>query len=94
MTESITARVTGQVQGVGFRWTTVRELERLSLDGAAENLADGSVRVTATGARDSLLALVDWLNGPDTPGRVRGVDVTWGSAARWSTRDAMIDTKN
>ena len=81
MTESITARVTGQVQGVGFRWTTARELERLRLDGAAENLADGSVRVTATGARDSLLVLVDWLNGPDTPGRVRGVGVTWGSPA-------------
>lgn len=79
MTESITARVTGQVQGVGFRWTTARELERLRLDGADENLADGSVR--ATGARDSLLALVDWLNGPDTPGRVRGVGVTWGSPA-------------
>ncbi len=89
MTESITARVTGQVQGVGFRWTTVRELESLRLDGAAENLADGSVRVTATGARDSLPALVDWLNGPDTPGRVRGVGVTWGAA-----RDAVIDTKN
>lgn len=67
--------VHGRVQGVGFRWTTRRELARLGLDGSAENLPDGTVRVTARGSSASLAALLGWLRGPGTPGRVDRVEV-------------------
>lgn len=73
--ESITVLVFGQVQGVGFRWATRQKLADLGLEGVAENLLDGSVRVTATGEAGSVEALLEWLGGPTAPGRVRAVRV-------------------
>ncbi|PJI94731.1 acylphosphatase [Luteimicrobium subarcticum] len=71
----LVAVVHGHVQGVGFRWTTGREMERLGVDGTAENLPDGTVRVTARGPADALDRLVAWLRGDGTPGDVDRVDV-------------------
>lgn len=42
-------RVSGRVQGVGFRWWAVREARRLRLRGTVRNLPDGSVEVRAIG---------------------------------------------
>ena len=39
--------VSGRVQGVGFRWFTHREAERLGIAGWARNLPDGRVEVLA-----------------------------------------------
>ena len=47
-------RVTGIVQGVGFRWWTVRLARSLGLRGIVRNRADGSVEVRAVGAPDAL----------------------------------------
>lgn len=42
-------RVTGRVQGVGFRWWTRMEAEALGLRGTVRNCEDGSVEVIASG---------------------------------------------
>jgi acylphosphatase len=47
-------RISGRVQGVGFRYFVQREASRLNLNGWVRNLADGSVEVYAAGARDRL----------------------------------------
>lgn len=47
-------RVTGRVQGVGFRWWTSRTAEALGLTGSVRNRADGSVEVHAAGAPEAL----------------------------------------
>jgi acylphosphatase len=41
--------VSGIVQGVGFRWFTVRRATGLGLTGFVRNLADGRVEVVAAG---------------------------------------------
>jgi acylphosphatase len=57
--------VSGLVQGVGFRFSTVRAAERLGVGGWARNLADGRVEVHAQGEPAAVAALVDWLReGP------------------------------
>jgi acylphosphatase len=43
------ARITGRVQGVGFRYSTRRVAERLGLKGWVANRPDGSVEVVAEG---------------------------------------------
>ena len=47
-------RVTGVVQGVGFRWFVRERARRLGLAGWVRNLPDGSVEVFAEGDQGQL----------------------------------------
>ena len=50
-------RVTGVVQGVGFRWFVRERARRLGLAGWVRNRADGSVEVAASGDGGQLALL-------------------------------------
>jgi acylphosphatase len=76
----LTAWVHGHVQGVGFRWWVRARALELGLVGWAANLDDGRVEVVAEGPRTAVQALLDALNGPGTPGRVRTVVERWARA--------------
>jgi acylphosphatase len=54
-------RITGQVQGVGFRWFVVSCARRLGLPGWVRNNPDGSVELEAAGAARDLAILRDRL---------------------------------
>jgi acylphosphatase len=47
-------RVTGRVQGVGFRWWTRLQARRLQVEGTVRNVSDGSVEVRARGGEAAL----------------------------------------
>jgi acylphosphatase len=76
----LTAVVSGQVQGVGFRWWTRCRALELGLVGQAANLPDGTVRVSAEGPRERCERLVELLRGAGTPGVVADVQAGYGSA--------------
>lgn len=44
----------GHVQGVGFRWTTLRISQSHAVTGHVRNLRDGGVRLVAEGTREAL----------------------------------------
>ncbi|MGV1004213.1 MAG: acylphosphatase [Candidatus Nanopelagicales bacterium] len=90
----LTARVSGYVQGVGFRWYTRAMAREFQLVGWAENLFDGDVEVVAEGPSEACLRLLNWLNGQGprsvrVPGRVDSVSAEWGSA-KGGLRDFSI----
>jgi acylphosphatase len=55
------AWVHGMVQGVGFRYSTQREAQKLGINGYARNMDDGSVEVLACGEAAAVEQLVEWL---------------------------------
>lgn len=52
------ARVTGKVQGVGFRYFVLNAATELGITGWVRNRRDGSVEVLAEGVMDQLKTLV------------------------------------
>jgi acylphosphatase len=81
MSARLTATVSGQVQGVGFRYWVRREAESLGLSGSASNLPDGRVEVIAEGPRNLCEALLAALRGSGTPGVVSEVSAEWSAAS-------------
>jgi len=67
-------RVTGRVQGVGFRWWTRAQALRLGLAGTVRNADDGSVEVQARGTDHAVAELERLLNQGPPHARVRAVE--------------------
>jgi len=67
-------RVTGRVQGVGFRWWTRRTAQQLGLGGSVRNLPDGSVEVQVVGHPDVVAKLESALRHGPPGARVERVD--------------------
>ena len=66
-------RVTGLVQGVGFRWFVRERARRLGLSGWVRNLSDGSVEVAAAGDAHQLELLRGELRRGPSGARVDGI---------------------
>ncbi len=66
--------VTGRVQGVYFRQSTLDVARELGLTGWCRNLADGSVEVCACGDERALNQLGAWLHKGPPAANVKGVE--------------------
>src|SRR5690554_7489469 len=63
--ETLAVRITGKVQGVGYRITTVRQAHSLGVTGWVRNLEDGSVEGLLQGPHDRIDQMLSWLHiGP------------------------------
>ena len=68
--------ISGRVQGVGFRYATVREARRLRLRGWVRNTDDGCVEVVVDGPPADVQQLVGWCRSGPPGARVRQVEET------------------
>ncbi len=68
--------VSGKVQGVFFRASTVRVAEQLQLLGWAKNLPDGRVEVLALGELAAVGQLGEWLQQGPPRARVDAVEAS------------------
>lgn len=59
--------VSGRVQGVGYRYSTLDEANRLGLSGWVRNLSDGRVEAVFEGNKAAVEEMVQWcFRGPST----------------------------
>jgi acylphosphatase len=74
--EAFFVRVSGRVQGVGFRYSAVREAVRLGINGRVRNAANGDVEVWAEGPHEALALFLAWLRRGPQFSRIDSVEKT------------------
>jgi acylphosphatase len=60
--------VRGRVQGVGFRYATLRVARQVGVVGRVRNLVDGNVEIEAAGTPEQVRQLEAWLRQGGPPG--------------------------
>jgi acylphosphatase len=68
-------RVSGRVQGVGFRFFTHRAAQRVGLVGYVRNMPNGDVEAEAQGLREDIEAFLCQVRRGPSASRVKRVDV-------------------
>ena len=68
-------RITGRVQGVGYRDWVLRTARNLGLRGWVRNRTDGSVEALIAGEEAAVLAMIEACRRGPAPARVDDVDV-------------------
>jgi acylphosphatase len=67
--------VSGDVQGVGFRWYCREQAVTLGVAGLVRNLPDGRVEAIFEGDRAAVDAMVEWCRRGPNWARVEDIDV-------------------
>ena len=75
------ARVTGHVQGVGYRYYAERQANRLGLTGYVRNMPDGSVDVVAEGDEHVLRGFIVLLRRGPSEAEVAAIESTFVPAS-------------
>lgn len=75
---AVDVRVSGEVQGVGYRFAAMRRADELDVAGWISNEGDGSVSAHLEGLGYRVDALLDWMRQGSSWSHVRRVDVTPG----------------
>ncbi|MFW6190520.1 MAG: acylphosphatase [Candidatus Bipolaricaulota bacterium] len=70
-------KITGRVQGVGFRAGTRHHARDLGLTGWVKNLSDGSVEGVIEGEEDEIKQLISWAKSGPPRAMVEEVKVDW-----------------
>lgn len=72
--------IEGMVQGINYRWWTLRQAQSLNLVGWVKNLADGRVEAIFEGPRNIVEEMVKKCHqGPRLAG-VKHIDINWEKA--------------
>ncbi|MBS1761204.1 MAG: acylphosphatase [Bacteroidetes bacterium] len=74
--KTISIVVSGKVQGVFYRQSTVQKAKELSISGNVSNQKDGTVLIIATGDDPQLNQLIEWCKKGSPRAMVAGVNVT------------------
>jgi acylphosphatase len=75
--KAVSMTVHGRVQGVGFRYYTRTNAQRLGVYGWVRNRGDGAVEIWAEGTEDRLRSFIGKIRQGPTHSDVERVDLDW-----------------
>lgn len=77
-------RVTGRVQGVGYRNSARNTARFLGLMGIVKNMKDGSVYIEAEGENNQLIEFINWCHRGPGFGFIENVEVRVSSPKNYA----------
>jgi len=72
--ETLSVRVTGKVQGVGYRAAAIRQAHMLRVRGWVRNAQDGSVEALLQGSPDDIDRMLQWMRQGPPAAQVQDVE--------------------
>lgn len=73
--ETVAVRITGKVQGVGYRMATVRQAHQLRVTGWVRNQDDGSVMALLQGPHECIDRMLSWMHVGPPAAHVESVEL-------------------
>ena len=73
--KKIRAIVSGRVQGVGFRMSTLQQAKQIGVSGYVRNLKNGNVEIVALGKADKVDTLLKWAESGSPSAIVNNLEV-------------------
>jgi acylphosphatase len=86
--------ITGQVQGVGFRYAMCGEARRLRLTGWVRNCTNGSVEAVAVGDQAALQLLAQWARRGPPASRIESVQINAATDAQAADVDDPFNQRS
>lgn len=77
MTNQLHLKISGQVTGVNFRYTTRQLANQLNLTGWVKNCPDNTVEILAQGEEKNLHRLLKWVKQGPKYAQVDKVEIEW-----------------
>jgi acylphosphatase len=75
--KNLKMKITGDVQGVGFRAAAHHKARKLHVGGFIMNEPDGTVYIEAEGDEEALAEFLEWCRKGPITAHVRDVEVVW-----------------
>ena len=74
---TVNMKITGKVQGVGFRYFVLRQAQKLSIKGWVSNNSNGNVEALAQGEKEGLDHFIAKVKQGPAFSRVEDVSLNW-----------------
>lgn len=74
--------ISGKVQGVGYRYSTMNEAKKLGLSGWVRNLPDSRVEAVFEGESEVVAEIIRWCHQGPTAAVVKDVQVEYSETER------------
>lgn len=75
MNKHLQIKITGKVQGIGFRFSAYEQFVELGLQGRAENGPERNVIIEVEGPEERVLQFIDWCHKGPSGARAEQVEV-------------------
>ncbi len=84
MIKHFNIRFFGQVQGVGFRWTTLQRAGKLGIKGFVKNDRNGTLYIEAEGEPENLKKFIAWCKKGPLWARVENAEIAEGELKKFT----------